>query len=1220
MASSAFRRPSTRVGATALVACFAALIVFGLGGWQLVRTREAILRDAEKNTSTLARALAQHAERTVETVDLNLRDAVAQAEDGRGTAELIAYLHSRSALDQVFNLIITDASGAWIADTATSHPPASSGDRAYFAWHRDHKDRGPHVGETVVGKTSGRTTIPLSRRITKADGSFGGLAVATLNPDFFRAFYQKVELGSQDVIALLLDDGRRLVQVPESPAFAGDNPTLASLAQGSPGPSGVSRMRSHRDGIERIVAFEHVDKYPLAVSVAIVVDDVLADWRREAAVEAGCICAAGLLLIALGVLSERRSRQVAAFERISREADRKYRILAENASDLVTLKTGFSGVRSYVSPSARSTVGWDPEELSVLPIEDFIHPDDLERVASEFATLAPRRPRLTSLHRVRHKDGHYIWLDSVFRLTESGDVVVAGRDVTGKRAVEQSLAESQSRYRLLADHSSDLIILKAKFDGVRAYVSPSVRSVVGYDPDEFATIPASVLVHPDDRERVAALFAALSPENPRDGSVYRVRHKAGHWIWLDAAFQLTNANRPNQNIIIRARDISARHEAEQALAASEARWSFALESSAQGVWDTDFEDDQTFYSAAWKALLGYADDELEPTPTLWLDLMHPEDREAAVRADLEHLEGLAEAFDQEFRMRHKDGHWVWIHDRGKVIRRDENGRPLRMIGIHTDISSKKRAEQELLIAKERAEAGMRAKAEFVANMSHELRTPLTGILGIHDLLDGDASLGEDQKRLLGIASDAGRSLLAIVNDVLDVSKIDAGQMLIEQVGFDLDAVIASCTDLVREGLRGKPVRIVAQSHPTDLGRFKGDPTRIRQILLNLLANAVKFTPCGDIVVRSVFTNDTERLRIDVIDSGIGIAADQIGLLFERFTQADATMTRRYGGTGLGLAISKRLVELMGGLIGVDAPAKGGSRFWFELPLSRHEGCVAVPGPGSMATRTSGRRLLLAEDNAVNAEIIGAMLETQGHVVTIVPDGSRALEAACQQPGFDVVLMDLQMPVMDGLGATRAIRYHETRTGLARTPIVGLTANARAEDAEQCLAAGMDAHVAKPVQWANLFAMLDRLLAHSEHGVALKPVPAFRLPAQDSADWPPSKAGDVDRFADVLELRKLEELAGLLGRDRLTVMFRRFVEELPSRLTEAASAAPHRLSAQMHALVSTSGELGFNELSALCAAIDRDVRSGASPERLADLRMAGERAIAAASRSGFAKVA
>ena len=335
--------------------------------------------------------------------------------------------------------------------------------------------------------------------------------------------------------------------------------------------------------------------------------------------------------------------------------------------------------------------------------------------------------------------------------------------------------------------------------------------------------------------------------------------------------------------------------------------------------------------------------------------MLPHDREAAFEANLQHLDGRTEAFDHEFRMRHKGGHWVWIHDRGKVIRRDENGQPLRMIGIHTDISAKKKSEQELLVAKERAEAGMRAKAEFVANMSHELRTPLTGILGVHDLLGSDPSLSGNQRRLVGIASEAGRSLLAIVNDVLDVSKIDAGQMQIEEVAFDLDAVIASCRDLAREGLHGKPVRIVAESDPAILGRFRGDPTRIRQVLLNLLTNAVKFTPCGDITLRSVVSDQKGTLRVDVTDSGIGIANDQIGLLFERFTQVDTTMTRRYGGTGLGLAISKRLVELMGGLIGVDAPETGGSNFWFELPLARHEGSLAALAPGPMARRTSGGR-------------------------------------------------------------------------------------------------------------------------------------------------------------------------------------------------------------------------------------------------------------------------
>ena len=335
-----------------MVAFVAAVIVVSLGGWQLVRTRDAILRDVEKNTSTLARALAHHAGRTLETVDLGIRDAVEQAEMGRDATDLIAYLHGRSALDQVFNLIVIDASGNWIADTVPPHAPMSSRDRSYFAWHRDHADLGPHVSETVVGKTSGKVTIPLSRRIDNADGSFGGLVVATLNPEFFRGFYQSVQLGSHSTIALSLKDGRMLVQVPEMPGPADKTSTPQSLADGVQGQRGVSRIRSRRDGIERICAFEPVDKYPLVVSVAIAVDDALADWRRESILEAGFVGAAGLLLIALGIVSERRRRQVKAFEGISREADRQYRILAENASDLVTLKSGFSGVRSYVSPSA----------------------------------------------------------------------------------------------------------------------------------------------------------------------------------------------------------------------------------------------------------------------------------------------------------------------------------------------------------------------------------------------------------------------------------------------------------------------------------------------------------------------------------------------------------------------------------------------------------------------------------------------------------------------------------------------------------------------------------------------------------------------------------------------------------------------------------------------------------------------------------------------------
>ncbi len=379
------------------------------------------------------------------------------------------------------------------------------------------------------------------------------------------------------------------------------------------------------------------------------------------------------------------------------------------------------------------------------------------------------------------------------------------------------------------------------------------------------------------------------------------------------------------------------------------------------------------------------------------------------------------------------------------------------------------ALQQLETAKSVAEHAVRQKSEFVANMSHELRTPLTGILGLHDLLQADPTLGPKQRRYLIMARDAGRSLLTVVNDVLDFSKIDAGELAIEKLPFGLLSLVESCEDLTAEAARTKSLRleICASAAPLML---LGDAARLKQILMNLISNAIKFTDAGSVTVTSTYDAEQGRLRFEVADTGIGIAEDKLPSMFSRFTQADTSTTRRFGGTGLGLAICKRLTELMDGQIGVTSSLGRGSTFWFEIP-AREAGEEASDEDFGSLSLIPPRRVLLAEDNIVNQEIIKSMLETRGHAVTLVDNGAAAAAAACTLPAFDLILMDLQMPIMDGLSAARAIRSAEASDGRDPTPIIGLTANAMMEDVERCLDAGMESHVAKPIEWGTLFAAM-----------------------------------------------------------------------------------------------------------------------------------------------------
>jgi PAS domain S-box-containing protein len=658
-----------------------------------------------------------------------------------------------------------------------------------------------------------------------------------------------------------------------------------------------------------------------------------------------------------------------------------------------------------------------------------------------------------------------------------GGAVRTYTDITARRRAEAALAESEARYRLLAEHASDLIVL-GHADGRRSYISPAARSMLGYEPDEAMRIGMRDVIHPDDLARVFATTTGLSREAPQGSVVFRMRRKDGRYLFAEAAF--TRVEHAGEITIVTAiRDVSER------------------------------------------------------------------ERQAA------------------------------------------------------ELTRAKEAAEE---AQARAELANEAKTDFLASMSHEIRTPLNGILGYADLLIASPGLDEVQRRSVERIQNAGEALLTVVDDVLDFSKIEAGQVALDPTPFSPKALAGDAVSIVSTvaDRKGLPVRV--ELDPGLPAALLGDEARLRQILLNLLNNAVKFTREGSVTVRLVHGGTTpagEVITVQVEDTGIGIPAEKQQRLFKRFSQVDGSIRREFGGTGLGLAISRQLVELMGGTIGVASTPGRGSVFMFTVTLPRaDEWALHANAAVAAAPAPCPARILLAEDLDINQELARSVLEAVGHQVDVVADGTEAIVAVQARP-YDVVLMDVQMPNLDGLAATRLIRAldHPARD----VPIIAMTANVLPQQVSACRQAGMTDHVGKPFKRDELYAAIDRALGDE------RPAPVAAAAAASGA------------LVDESVLAGLEALGGTALAARL---LDQFAADLDRRFP------PHdlaQIARDAHALVSSAGMLGLMRLSADCAALERACLDGADPVPLLPaLRDLAARSLAAArawqSRSAAAATA
>ena len=842
-----------------------------------------------------------------------------------------------------------------------------------------------------------------------------------------------------------------------------------------------------------------------------------------------------------------------------------------------------------------------------------VHPEDLELVVLALGAAIDSGVEYEAEYRVLLLDGEVRWLAARGQVIKDAQGNPDRAIGTISNVTERKLLEDKLQYATeslnIAQAAAGLATFDFNYGTTSRLCSDNFHALLGLPSsgklDDLQQL--YIRVHPDDVDRMRAAPHQTTPDDPSYSCEYRVRFDGGEERWIR---EKATVSHDESGTVLRVTgaivDISDLKRTKAALDSVESRFERAIRGTQDGLWELDLANNNVWYGLRFEEMLGYSIGDLSVSRSRWYELVHPDDREAVQTTRENHLKHGA-VYDVEYRVRHQNGHYEWVRSRAQAALAPD-GTPLRLAGSIQLITDRKLAEQATLDAKLAAEAANRAKSNFLANVSHEIRTPMNGVIGMSQILS-ETLLDNSQREYVDIIRGSAQALLALINDVLDLSKIEADRLELENVDFDLRDVIYETVSAMAMQSAVKGIELIVNIGADVPVIARGDPGRLRQIVMNLIGNAVKFTHEGHVLLDATGVHCTDggyTLRIEVTDTGIGIPADRLDRLFKTFSQIDSSTTRHYGGTGLGLSIVKRLAELMGGEVGARSESGRGSTFWVtvkvdtilaqpqrepvglgkrilivddvavsreslaaKLAMARFQTVTAAGvdealeelargkidlvladelmpmkggidlleamradprhaslpfvllslfgveqqvtdwkqhpdaigrkpiravalitlvhrvlngnAPGNtevvaalqMNPTFSGQRVLLVEDNPINQRVAQRLLQKLAADVTIANNGAEALERLAES-SFDAVLMDCQMPVMDGFTATRRIRENERQSGRGRRlPIIALTANVMSEDRESCIAAGMDAHLGKPIEPAKLIDCLGR---------------------------------------------------------------------------------------------------------------------------------------------------
>ena len=834
-------------------------------------------------------------------------------------------------------------------------------------------------------------------------------------------------------------------------------------------------------------------------SLSLLLAFFLLSHTERRTLEIGICCLLGIAPTVLFEIYRRQLRERTEAEEVLRDGEKRY---------LRSIELSPNGVAVYrdnrilsINPAGARLLGAEsPSALLGKALWDFVRPECRAQMERRLRHLTEAQGANNFAEaQFRKVDGTPIDIEMTalpYLYQGEQTVQLIFRDVTERRKMKEALERTEQRLQTVVSNVP-IVLFAVDLDGIFTLSEGKGLDALGFRPGEVVgqSIQDVCAESPQIVENVRRALAGETFSNTV--SLRALAYESWYTPLRDLDGSVVGA----MGVSV---DVTERRHAEQQLHLSEERWQLALRGNNDGLWDWNARTNEVFFSARWKQMLGYEDHELENRSREWERRVHPEDLERVQSELRDHLHHKTPYYCTEYRLLAKDGRYKWVLARAQALW-DSDGKPLRVVGSHTDISAWKHSEEALKNSKEQAESANRAKSEFLANMSHEIRTPMNGVLGMIELVL-ETALGEDQREYLDMAKSSAQSLLVLLNDILDLSKIEAGRMELIHGVFSLRETTEEAARMLAVAAKQKDLQLCLQFDPAVPDLVVGDPLRLRQVIANLLGNAIKFTDRGEVTIGVAvesLSGSQVSVHFSVRDTGIGIPEEYRTRIFEPFRQADGSTTRRYEGTGLGLAICTRLVELMGGRLWVESQVGNGSVFHFTAPLALAPADADVPDENarnlarlasSVAPSQPSRMLqiLLAEDNLINQKLISTVLHKQGHRVVVAENGDDALEAMKRQ-SFDLVLMDVQMPHKDGLEATIAIRADEKGSG-AHVPIVALTAHAMKGDEQKCLRAGMDDYLTKPVNITRLRETIEKWAREKPAAASSTDAPATEIRA------------------------------------------------------------------------------------------------------------------------------